>query len=262
MLLRLRSIFRIWNGCGVFISGPMSRTGRMSTWLPGRNATAPARSTMKPPLTRPKMVPLIRSPLLNAVSSTFHASSRRAFSRLRPTKPSLSSKRSIKTSTVSPGASVVSRPGVLNSFNGTRPSDFRPTSMTAMSLLTLTMVPLTTRPTNPPPSPRDSSSNAEKLSLRAGWVSSPVAPEAEAVMSSLFLNSLLIINILPAGCLRRSGRSMIVRRRRRLAASVVRRSSGNVRSRSHTYPKGLRAPTASRAAANTPSGSRSLVSIT
>ena len=25
---------RIWNGCGLFISGPTSRTGRMSTWLP------------------------------------------------------------------------------------------------------------------------------------------------------------------------------------------------------------------------------------
>ena len=33
----------------------MSRTGRISTWLPGRNATAPLRSTVKPPLTRPKI---------------------------------------------------------------------------------------------------------------------------------------------------------------------------------------------------------------
>ena len=40
-------------GCGVPISGPTSRTGRMSTWLPGKNATAPPRSTVKPPLTRP-----------------------------------------------------------------------------------------------------------------------------------------------------------------------------------------------------------------
>src|SRR3990170_3115382 len=35
MLPRERSIFRIWNGCGVPINGPTSRTGRMSTWLPG-----------------------------------------------------------------------------------------------------------------------------------------------------------------------------------------------------------------------------------
>ena len=31
MLPRRRSIFRIWNGCGTFISGPTSRIGRMST---------------------------------------------------------------------------------------------------------------------------------------------------------------------------------------------------------------------------------------
>ena len=31
MLPRARSILRIWNGCGVPISGPTSRTGRIST---------------------------------------------------------------------------------------------------------------------------------------------------------------------------------------------------------------------------------------
>ena len=40
MLPRARSIFRIWKGCGLFISGPTSRTGRMSTWLPGKKAGA------------------------------------------------------------------------------------------------------------------------------------------------------------------------------------------------------------------------------
>ena len=39
----------------------MSRTGRISTWLPGRNATAPLRSTVNPPLTRPKIMPVTRS---------------------------------------------------------------------------------------------------------------------------------------------------------------------------------------------------------
>jgi hypothetical protein len=58
MLPRRRSILRIWNGCGWFISGPTSRIGRMSTWLPGRKATAPSRSTVKPPLTRPKITPV------------------------------------------------------------------------------------------------------------------------------------------------------------------------------------------------------------
>ena len=34
----------------------------MSTWLPGRKATAPPRSTVKPPLTRPKITPSTRLP--------------------------------------------------------------------------------------------------------------------------------------------------------------------------------------------------------
>ena len=61
MLPRRRSIFRIWKGCGTFISGPTSRTGRMSTWLRGRKATAPSRSTVKPPLTWLKITPSTRS---------------------------------------------------------------------------------------------------------------------------------------------------------------------------------------------------------
>ncbi len=36
MLPRARSIFRIWNGCGLPISGATSRTGRISTWLTGQ----------------------------------------------------------------------------------------------------------------------------------------------------------------------------------------------------------------------------------
>ena len=36
MLPRRRSIFRIWKGCGMPISGPTSRIGRTSTWLPGK----------------------------------------------------------------------------------------------------------------------------------------------------------------------------------------------------------------------------------
>src|SRR5215469_14275625 len=48
MLPRARSILRIWNCCGEPSSGVISRTGRMSTWLPGRNATAPDKSTVKP----------------------------------------------------------------------------------------------------------------------------------------------------------------------------------------------------------------------
>ena len=58
MLPRRRSILRIWKGSSLLSSGVTSRTGRMSTWLPGRNATAPPRSTAKPPLTRPKIEPV------------------------------------------------------------------------------------------------------------------------------------------------------------------------------------------------------------
>ena len=36
MLPRRRSIFRIWNGCGWFISGPTSRIGRTSTCDAGK----------------------------------------------------------------------------------------------------------------------------------------------------------------------------------------------------------------------------------
>ena len=53
----------------------------MSTWLPGRKATAPLRSTVKPPLTRPKITPVTRSFAWKLFSSRVQASSRRAFSR-------------------------------------------------------------------------------------------------------------------------------------------------------------------------------------
>ena len=43
------------------ISGPTSRTGRMSTCEPGRKAEAPPRSTVKPPFTRPTMAPMTGS---------------------------------------------------------------------------------------------------------------------------------------------------------------------------------------------------------
>ena len=85
------------------ISGPTSRTGRMSTWLPGRKATAPPRSTVKPPLTRPKIAPMTRSFCsLKRFSRRVQASSRRALSRDRTASPCCSPSRSRKTSTLSP----------------------------------------------------------------------------------------------------------------------------------------------------------------
>ena len=76
------------------ISGPMSRTGRTSTWLPGRKATAPSRSTVKPPLTLLKMTPSTCSLLLNFSSRRVQLSSRRAFSRDSTASPSAFSMRS------------------------------------------------------------------------------------------------------------------------------------------------------------------------
>ena len=66
MLPRRRSILRIWNGWLTFISGVTSRIGRMSTCERGRNATAPSRSTVKPPLTWLKMTPVTFSLFLKA----------------------------------------------------------------------------------------------------------------------------------------------------------------------------------------------------
>ena len=94
MLPRRRSILRIWNGCGWFISGPTSRIGRMSTCERGRNATAPSRSTVKPPLTWLKITPVTFSLPWNAFSSLPQLSSRRALSRESTASPSAFSTRS------------------------------------------------------------------------------------------------------------------------------------------------------------------------
>ena len=72
-------ILRIWNGCELFISGATSRIGRMSTWERGRKATAPSRSTVKPPLTWLKMTPWTFSLLLKAFSSLPQLSSATGF---------------------------------------------------------------------------------------------------------------------------------------------------------------------------------------
>ena len=145
----------------------MSRTGRTSTWLPGRKATAPPRSTVKPPLTRPKIVPSTRSLEPNAFSSTTQASSRRARSRLSTASPRRFSIRSRKTSTVSPIERLGDSPAAANSLSGTLPSAFRPTSMTAMSLSTAITRPSTTEPSNLSVLRADSSNRAAKLSSGA-----------------------------------------------------------------------------------------------
>src|SRR5580700_7532716 len=165
MLPRERSILRIWNGCGEPRSGVMSRTGRISTWLPGRKATAPLRSTVKPPLTRPKIMPVTRSLAWKLFSSWVQASSRRAFSRDKEASPFLSSIRSRKTSTVSPTWISGPLPPAVNSLSGTRPSDLSPTSISATSLSIEMTRPLTTVPSRLLATPIDSSSSAAKFSF-------------------------------------------------------------------------------------------------
>ena len=128
MLPRGRSIFRMANGCSLPIRGPTSRTGRMSTWEPGRKAEAPPRSTVKPPLTRPTMEPVTGWPSPNTTSRRVQASSRRAFSRLITASPEAFSTRSRNTSTVSPTLGTGLPSPVWNSFTEMRPSVLRPTS--------------------------------------------------------------------------------------------------------------------------------------
>src|SRR3954451_21922127 len=144
MLPRRRSILRIRDGSVLLINGPISRTGRMSTWLPGRKATAPPRSTAKPPFTRPKIWPSTLLVSVKGRSSRFQLSSRLAFSRLRTTSPPLFSKRSTNTSTLSPTRTSGGCPGEPNSLSGTPPSDLRPTSTMTMSSSSPTTVPRTT----------------------------------------------------------------------------------------------------------------------
>ena len=179
ILPRLRSILRIWNGCGEPINEDASRTGRISTWLPGRNATAPARSTVKPPLTRPKIIPLTRSWFSKAFSRTVQASSRRALSRERITTPLRSSNRSTKTSTSSPILTLISPSAPRNSRIGTVPSDFKPTSTMAKSFSTETTLPVTTLPNRRASPAKDSSNRSAKFSVLVGR---PVSSAASAMV--------------------------------------------------------------------------------
>ena len=122
ILPRRRSIFKTMNGCAMPIKGPASRTGRTSTCEPGKNATAPPKSTVKPPLTRPNIAPSTRSSDACAFSKRSHASSRRAFSREITASPRWFSTRSRNTSTVSPTSISGAWPGFANSLRSIRPS--------------------------------------------------------------------------------------------------------------------------------------------
>ena len=170
MLPRTLSIFKIWNGWEMPINGVMSLIGRISICEPGRNAMAPLRSTVKPPLTRPKITPFTLSLLFIIFSRSCHTSSRRAFSRDRTMLPSLSSYLSTKTSTTSPTFNSSFLP---NSRKGMRPSDFKPTSTVAKSSVKRMIVPFMTVPTMPLP-PNCSFSRSSKFSVISGILISAV----------------------------------------------------------------------------------------
>jgi hypothetical protein len=91
-----------------------SRTGRTSTSEPGRNARTLSISTVKPPLTRPVMMPMTTSCFSKAVSSRVQVLARLAFSRDRRVSPEPSSTLSNATSTVSPTATSISPFSFLN----------------------------------------------------------------------------------------------------------------------------------------------------
>lgn len=83
---------------------------------------------------------------------------------------------------MSPTFIVLGCPGAANSFNGTRPSDFSPTSMTAASFSMRTTVPFTTWPSKLSFSPSDSSRSAAKLSMPGGGASvRAVSVEVDAI---------------------------------------------------------------------------------
>jgi len=67
----------------------------MSTWLPGKKAVAPSRSTVKPPFTLPNITPLTLFCSSRAFSKLIHDSSLFAFSRLKTACPFISSNLSI-----------------------------------------------------------------------------------------------------------------------------------------------------------------------
>ena len=98
------------------------RTGRMSTWLPGRNAFTPM-STERPPFTRPTMVPLTISSRSHAALISSQMRILSAFSLERTTMPVSFSRLSRSTSTGSPALTETSPRGLVNSEIGTWPSD-------------------------------------------------------------------------------------------------------------------------------------------
>ena len=153
-----------------FISGVTSRIGRMSTWLRGRNATAPSRSTVKPPLTWLKMTP---STFSFAVERLLELAPALLAARLVARQHRLAERvlDALEIDLDGVADLELGRPARAGEFASaaTRPSVFRPTSMTAMSFSMPTTVPLTTEPSCRLPWSKDSSSIVAKSSREGAW---------------------------------------------------------------------------------------------
>jgi hypothetical protein len=67
--------------------GVVSLTGRVSTSEPGRKARMPLTMTVRPPFTLPVISPLTRALSVRALSRSFQAEMRLAFSRDRRVAP-------------------------------------------------------------------------------------------------------------------------------------------------------------------------------
>ena len=142
-----------------------SRTGRMSTKEPGRNARIGPISTVKPPFTLPEIIPFTISSSSKAFSSSPQTSARLAFSRDRRVKPMPSSMASTATSTSSPSAISSSPASLMNSSRAIMPSDFRPALTVTQSLSMDTTVPLMMEPRATSRSLRLSSKRSAKDSV-------------------------------------------------------------------------------------------------
>ena len=163
MLPRRRSILRIWKGSSL-LSKRRDVAHRADVDLAARQERDRAAEIDREAALDPaedRAVTLAVS--LNACSSLFQLSSRRAFSRDSSASPLL-----VRSARRRPrplaDLHLGGWPGVENSLIGTRPSDLRPTSITASSFSIAITVPVTTEPSMRSRSRRDSSSIAAKSS--------------------------------------------------------------------------------------------------
>jgi hypothetical protein len=159
----------------------VSRTGRTSTSEPGRKARTCSISTVKPPLTRPVMMPVTISELLKASSRRVQVRARLAFSRDSRVSPVPSSTESRATSTVSPACTSISPRSFLNCSTGMTASDFSPTLTITMSSPTSTTRPERIWPGRIRWLARLCSNSSAKDSVMSSLVRRPEAPRGYAL---------------------------------------------------------------------------------